>query len=81
MWGDTWVAGVATIAFVLIEVLILNPVFEPISHALCKVTVEEDEKLHNLKAKKIKLCFCKLCFFLFSVTWGYYVMGHEEYFP
>ena len=81
MWGDTWVSAVATVGFVVIELAILNPIFEPLSHALCKVTVEEDENLHNLKAKKMKLCFCKLCFFVFSVVWGYKIMLHKEYFP
>ena len=50
MWGDTWVAGVATLAFTFGDLFILNPIFNVLAHAICKVSIEEDEKLHNLKA-------------------------------
>ena len=81
MLNDAWITGVSAIVFLVLEVIVLKPTFGPLSHMICKVTIEEDKDMHNVKADKMQSSFSKLLYYVFSVAWGYYVMIDQEYFP
>ena len=75
---DFWVTGVASVVFALIE-LICKKVFYIVLLPLCKVQNNLEER--EMRCKKGAFGFYKTCYFVFSVTWGYYVLKDTTYLP
>lgn len=70
--------GVAAVVFGIIE-YISKKIFLILLLPVCKV--QSNLKEREMRSKKAAKGFYKCCYFMFSVSWGYYVLKDTNYLP